>query len=226
METTSAVARLAHVSVSAPLAKVAWQVATVAATAFPARGVAVAAIGPHDTVHLEFSASGLGSTLDERQFAPGFGPALEAARHGRAVVVDDASGTSYDDFRRLAARSGVRQVWAWPLRAADGVVGSLSVYGAQTHRMGEGERERLGSFLSAASVLIADAVGYAGAILTAGQLQEAMSSRAVIEQAKGIIMAHRRCTDEEAFELLKRLSSGAQRKVRAVALDIVRDATA
>ena len=61
---------------------------------------------------------------------------------------------------------------------------------------------------------------YAGAVEEVSQLQEAMSSRAVIEQAKGIIMAERRCDPDEAFSVLVRASQDSNRKVRDVAADL------
>ena len=48
-----------------------------------------------------------------------------------------------------------------------------------------------------------------------------MRSRAVIEQAKGIIMGQRRCTAEEAFEALVTMSQDANRKLRDIAHDLV-----
>jgi AmiR/NasT family two-component response regulator len=51
-----------------------------------------------------------------------------------------------------------------------------------------------------------------------------MDSRAVIEQAKGIIMAARRCTADEAFTILSKLSQDSNRKLRHVAASLVHQA--
>jgi AmiR/NasT family two-component response regulator len=59
----------------------------------------------------------------------------------------------------------------------------------------------------------------------AEQLQEAMQSRATIEQAKGILMGERRCTSDEAFNLLVELSQKSNRKLRDVAQALVDQAT-
>ena len=58
----------------------------------------------------------------------------------------------------------------------------------------------------------------------AEQLQTAMQSRAVIEQAKGILMGARRCKAEEAFDILVKLSQDTNRKLRDVAQALVDDA--
>ncbi|MET8359772.1 GAF and ANTAR domain-containing protein [Micromonospora sp. NPDC005171] len=59
----------------------------------------------------------------------------------------------------------------------------------------------------------------------AAQMQLAMQSRAVIEQAKGIIMGERRCTPDEAFAVLAKVSQDSNRKLREVAAALVERAT-
>ena len=59
----------------------------------------------------------------------------------------------------------------------------------------------------------------------AEQLQTAMRSRAVIEQAKGVLMGQRRCTSQEAFDVLVQRSQHTNRKLRDVAQAVVEQAT-
>jgi AmiR/NasT family two-component response regulator len=66
---------------------------------------------------------------------------------------------------------------------------------------------------------------YAAQGQVAEQLQQAMQSRAVIEQAKGILMGQRRCSARDAFDILVRLSQATNRKLRDVAQALVEDAT-
>ena len=66
---------------------------------------------------------------------------------------------------------------------------------------------------------------YFTATTRADQLAEALRSRAVIDQAKGILMGARRCTAEEAFDILVRLSQQSQRKLRDVAQALVAETT-
>lgn len=53
------------------------------------------------------------------------------------------------------------------------------------------------------------------------QLQQALSSRTVIDQALGILMAEQRCDAEQAFALLRMRSQSSQRKLREVAADLI-----
>jgi AmiR/NasT family two-component response regulator len=55
-------------------------------------------------------------------------------------------------------------------------------------------------------------------------MYEAMEHRAVIEQAKGVIMGDRRCGPEEAFDILRHLSNASNRKLRDVAQTLVTEA--
>jgi AmiR/NasT family two-component response regulator len=70
------------------------------------------------------------------------------------------------------------------------------------------------------------AARYRAAVLEAEQLREAMRSRAVIEQAKGVLMARRRCSPDEAFDVLREVSQTSNTKLREVARALVEEAVA
>jgi AmiR/NasT family two-component response regulator len=76
-------------------------------------------------------------------------------------------------------------------------------------------------FAGQAGVAIANAEVYRASVALTGQLQEAMASRAVIEQAKGVLMAEQKCTPEEAFTLLRSASQRENVKLREIAERIV-----
>ncbi len=59
----------------------------------------------------------------------------------------------------------------------------------------------------------------------ARQMREAMASRAVIEQAKGIVMAQLRCTPDEAFLRLSKMSRNTNQKLRDIAATLVERAS-
>lgn len=76
-------------------------------------------------------------------------------------------------------------------------------------------------FADQVGVAAANATVYAESYELSRQLPEALASRAVIEQAKGILMAAERCTPEEAFDILRHASQNQNRKLRAIASEIV-----
>ena len=81
-------------------------------------------------------------------------------------------------------------------------------------------------FSGQASIAVANSQLYQGACALSGQLEQAMASRAVIEQAKGVLIATHAGDEATAFELLTRTSQRENRKLRVVAADIVDAAAA
>ncbi len=164
----------------------------------------------------------LGPALDERQYRAGFGPCMDAAVTGDLVeVTDTAIDTLYPEFSRQAARAGIRRVLALGLVApAPGGSGALNLYSAG-EPFDQDVRKAAVAFTSYAAVAVMNAAVVSGAINEAEQLRQAMDSRAAIEQAKGIIMATRRCSPDEAFDVLRQTSSRANQKLRLIAQDIV-----
>jgi AmiR/NasT family two-component response regulator len=73
---------------------------------------------------------------------------------------------------------------------------------------------------------MANAYLYNAKTTLANHMELAMRSRAVIEQAKGIIMGDRRCSADEAFAILTKLSQDTNHKLRDVAVALVRRSTA
>jgi AmiR/NasT family two-component response regulator len=69
--------------------------------------------------------------------------------------------------------------------------------------------------------VLANATAYWSARAKAEQLEAALASRAVIEQAKGIIISTMRCTADEAFGILTKQSQQQNRKLREIATEIV-----
>ena len=85
-------------------------------------------------------------------------------------------------------------------------------------------RELATAFASYAAVALANADLYASTASLAANLQRALESRAVIDQAKGILMRDHRISADGAFDLLTQLSNTSNRKLREIAQDIVDEA--
>ena len=164
--------------------------------------------------------------LDELQFEEHEGPCLDAYRTGNAFRIHDAEGgdaVAVVRPPRGGARSPQHHV------AADGGRG-------QHHRRAQplltrpaGLRRRgglLGEIVAAHAGLASQvSAAFFGHRDLADQLSEAMQSRAVIEQAKGILMAVHRCDADDAFRHLVRMSQNSNRKLRDVAEETVKTAS-
>ena len=163
--------------------------------------------------------------VDEQQYAQGYGPCLEAAQAGATVLVDDlATEDRWPEYVPRALEHGVRSSLSVGLPIQRSVTGALNIY-ARKPRAFDADAVTLGeTFASYAAVALANAHLYASTAALAEQMQTAMASRAVIEQAKGILMGRMGCTADEAFDLLTRQSQHLNRKLRDVAQQVVHDA--
>jgi AmiR/NasT family two-component response regulator len=110
------------------------------------------------------------------------------------------------------------------LAARDQAIGALNLYSKRTNTFDDDSRSLGKLFASQASVAISNAQVYDAAIRLAEQLKKAVESREVIGEAKGILMAQEGVTDDEAFEMLKKLSQNQNVKLRDIAEKIVENA--
>ena len=99
--------------------------------------------------------------------------------------------------------------------------GGLNIYAATEAAFSEHDEQVAGAFVVQASVIVANARAYWASFEMTRHLTTAMASRAVIEQAKGILMANHGVSSDEAFDRLRRQSQTENRKLRDIAADIV-----
>lgn len=162
--------------------------------------------------------------IDTAQYESGNGPCLDAWRTGRVVRLDDMTlaAQDYPEFARLAQTYGVESTLSLPLMAGARGLGALNLYARRPHGFTE-EDEVVGMDLAtAAAIVLANASAYWEASQLSEQLTQAMKSRAVIEQAKGILMARSpHLGPDEAFDLLRKASQRENVKLREIAQRIV-----
>jgi GAF domain-containing protein len=164
----------------------------------------------------------LARDLDETQYHYGYGPCLEAARSAGTVTVPDmAAETRWPDFAAHALDTGIRSSLSVALPLQEAVLGALNIYATQPDAFDPDAIDLARTFGGYAAVAIANAHLYQTTADLAENMRRAMETRAVIEQAKGILVAQRHCTPEQAFELLTRLSQATHRKLRDCATDLV-----
>jgi GAF domain-containing protein len=162
--------------------------------------------------------------IDQAQYDTGRGPCLDAWRTGSAIRLDDLEriDDDYVEFARACLARGIHSTLSLPLVAAGAGLGALNFYSPDKHGFSEEDERVAGDFATAASVVLANADAYWGAHDLSQQMIEAMESRAVIEQAKGMLMA--RSPDlsaDGAFELLRAASQRENVKLRTIARRIV-----
>ncbi len=164
----------------------------------------------------------MATALDLSQYSSGEGPCLDAAVHHTVNVIPDmAEELRWPDFVASAAAHGVRSSLSVGLPLHDDVTGALNIYSDTVDAFSDDAVERAQAFASYAAVTLTNASLYAAAAALAEQMTQAMASRAVIEQAKGILVAQRRITPDEAFAILSAASQAANRKLRDIAQAMV-----
>jgi GAF domain-containing protein len=161
----------------------------------------------------------LAMELDERQYSDGYGPCTDAAVTGGTIIVDTTSAhSSYPGFARAAARRGISTL-SVGLPIPQRTAGALKMYSGADRAISDDSIAAAETFAGYAAVAVAAL--YHAAAETALHMSTALQSRAVIEQAKGIIMGRERCTADEAFHLLARTSQHRNQKLRDIAAAIV-----
>lgn len=104
-----------------------------------------------------------------------------------------------------------------PVIVGDEAIGALNFYSQEAAHFDSAAAQAGEAFAGQAAIIAA----YTDRAELAGHLQTAMASRAVIEQAKGIIMGTMGCTPDEAFDILRQQSQTENRKLRDVAEELV-----
>jgi GAF domain-containing protein len=161
-------------------------------------------------------------TIDGLQITADEGPCQTAWQRRQTVVSPDLQQDDrWPKLARLVKAFGVTSALAVPIAIGDETIGAVNIYSSTPERF------------DAAAVQVAEllAGGVAAVIhetqqvdelrATKRQLEEALRSRAVIDQAKGIIMNRHSCSAEEAFSHLVHESNTRNLKVRQLAADIV-----
>jgi GAF domain-containing protein len=212
----------------APLSQTLQRVAVLATRVLPgARDVSVTMLKqtpdgrvPRSSARTVAFANDLAVHLDERQYRDGVGPCLDAAQSGETIRVDmdHDENEKYVDFVAACRRADVKQSLSIALPVPQRTVGALNIYGGP---FADEDVEMASAFAGQAAVAVANAALHQASVELSENLQRAMQSRAVIEQAKGIIMGQRGCSADEAFDWLRTQSQEGNIKLRDIAQRVV-----
>lgn len=165
----------------------------------------------------------LARDCDESQYGRGYGPCLHAAGTGEVVEIADAqTETRWPDYVRHAVERGVLSSLAVPLPINEGIAGAVNVYARKPHAFDEDSRSVATRFARYAAVVATNMYAYEEARDLIEHLERRVESRAVVEQAKGILMERYGLTAEQATQTLARVARHTGTKVKEIAYDLVR----
>jgi GAF domain-containing protein len=162
--------------------------------------------------------------LHQMQFASGHGPVVDVLRYAEARHVQDTSTEHrWPDFCRAAADSGFGSCLILPLHASQQSPGVVALYGDRPRAFSGVVHDIALLFAAQGGTAVHNAEIYEQCCQMVTNLRAALESRAIIEQAKGIVHARLGVSPDEAFRLLNRTSQDTNEKVRVIAAKLVRD---
>jgi GAF domain-containing protein len=166
--------------------------------------------------------SSLAKRSDEIQYAHGQGPCLHSMRAGVPVhLADMESDPRWPEYRREALALGVRSSVSIPLMVDEKPVGALNIYTDTDRAFTEEDIANVSAFADQASASLTLVMRHSEQLELEEQLRNALSTRAVIDQALGIIMAQQRCNSTEAFAVLRKASQDRNVKVADIASELI-----
>jgi GAF domain-containing protein len=168
------------------------------------------------------SADALATQLDEQQYEHHTGPCLEALKTGEVVeAVDLAEEARWGVYPAIAMSHGIRSVLSTPLIVNRQSVGVLNLYARDAHAFHDLDHTLAQLLAGQATIAVTAALRHYDELTLSDHLRAALSSRSVIDQAIGILMAQQRCDAEQAFALLRAVSQQRNIKLREVAANLV-----
>jgi GAF domain-containing protein len=162
------------------------------------------------------------AAVDEVQYANGDGPCLQSLRTGDVVSVPDLTVESrWGDYPAHALTEGVRSSLSTPMTADGATLGALNLYSTTVRAFGEQQQRDAAVFTATAAGAVAMVLRLGAQRRLSRELRDGLSTRAVIDQAIGIVIGNRRCTPEEAFTYLRTASQHRNVKLRDIATELV-----
>jgi ANTAR domain/GAF domain len=150
------------------------------------------------------------------------GPCVDCYRTGAAVVNGDlnADQNRWPQFTAVALKAGFGSAHALPMRLRGSVIGALNLFRADAGELVEADVFAAQALADVATIaIIQHRVGLEAGVVNV-QLNEALNSRIVIEQAKGVIAERARIDTGEAFTRLRHHARSNNLRLADVARDV------
>ena len=178
-----------------------------------------------DDGHLRFVAASndVVRSIESLQIELGQGPCLRAYRTGEQIVVSDLTVDVelFPTFAERALQAGMRAVYSFPMRLGDERIGALNLYAAEPMRFSEDDRMAGQVLADIATTAIMNVRSLEESNRLVDQLQHALDSRVVVEQAKGKLSAQLGISVAEAFEVLRRHARSREARMHTVAAEVL-----
>lgn len=168
------------------------------------------------------SSSAAAQAMDEVQYGFGDGPCITASREQKTVYIPDLdTDERWPQCAAMVREHGMRSILAVPFELDGDTRAAMNFYSHRPNRFDDRARALASAFVTQTTMALQLAVRFAQFSDTADDLKATLETRTGIDVAIGIIMAQNRCSQDEAFELLKAASSARNVKLHTVAAGIV-----
>jgi hypothetical protein len=161
------------------------------------------------------------------QLDAGEGPCVDAYLTGSLITVDDIAATyaRWPTFAVAAAELDYQSMHAIPLRLRSETIGSLNLFSDRPGPLNRNDAIAAQALADIATIGILHERALREADLAREQLQHALDSRVIIEQAKGILSQTEGVDMDEAFQRLRQRARSTGRLLSVVAREIVEEAS-
>jgi hypothetical protein len=177
-------------------------------------------------VHTSASTGALALALDELQYRLGYGPCLLAASAITIESVSDmATETRWPDWTAAALKAGARSSLSIAMPLHGGAGGAINLYATTANAFDEDDVAVAQTLAGYASLATTNAYVDNAKTMLSRHIHAVTDSASVVELAKGLTMADRQCTAEQAFAILTTTARDTNRTVQEVAQSLVDEAT-
>ena len=151
------------------------------------------------------------------------GPCSECFTSGEPITIGDirADADQWPEFQRSALDKGYRSIHATPLHLRGRVIGVMGLFHSETGALGEMDIALAQSLTDVATIAILQDRGSREVSDLNRQLQGALDSRIVIEQAKGLLAQSLHVDLDRAFRVLRNHARSSNQRLHAVATEVV-----
>lgn len=178
---------------------------------------------PKGDLHVVASSSEEARVLELLQLQNAEGPCLDSVREARPITAEDlqAERDRWPAFASAALDIGYRSVHAMPMRLRSETIGSLNLFRSEPPALSAEERRIAQALADVATIAVLQHRAVSQASQLAQQLQIALDSRVVIEQAKGVLAERGGLEMAAAFELMRSHARSNNQRLAAVAEDVI-----
>lgn len=175
------------------------------------------------TLQLIASTSEQADFVEIMQLNAGSGPCVECFTTGASVAVADIDkhGAKWPEFREAALRMGYLSIHAVPMRLRGNILGTMNLFGTSVGELTPSDAAVAQALADVATIGILQERSIRETNLVSEQLQRALDSRVLIEQAKGVLSETRSIDMNEAFTALRSYARSHNLSLRAVAGNVV-----